>query len=169
MFKIESLKVCCPFIHSHDNKNNANSDKVLKYIHRVYSYGVEGRKSGRLHLRVYNVQCPNASWRVDGFSRLCVALKCLNNNKANTLLQCFVYGVRAHGLPSRVRSDNGLENVNIAQFMIEKRGRERGSIITGKSTHYQNLRGCGEMSLMVSCVSTIICFTSWKSRVSLIR
>ena len=31
MFKIESLKVCCPFIHSHDNKNNGNSDKYLKY------------------------------------------------------------------------------------------------------------------------------------------
>ena len=65
MFKIESLKVCCSFIHSHDNKNRANSDNVLKYIHRVYSYGVEGRKSGRLHRRVYDVQCLNALWHVD--------------------------------------------------------------------------------------------------------
>ena len=31
MFKIESLKVCCPFIHSHYNKNNGNNDKFLKY------------------------------------------------------------------------------------------------------------------------------------------
>ena len=31
MFKIEYLKVCCPFIHSHDNKNNGNNDKCLKY------------------------------------------------------------------------------------------------------------------------------------------
>ena len=125
-------------------------------IHRVDSEGVEGRKRGRLHRRVYNVQCPNALWHVDtnhklvrwnfvifgcvdGFSRLCVALKCLNNNKANTLLQCFTDGVQAYGLPSRVRSDNGLENVHIAQFMIEKRGRERGSIITGKSTHNQRV------------------------------
>ena len=72
---------------------------------------------------------------VDGFSRLCVALKCLNYNKANTLLQCFIDGVQAYGLPSRVRSDNGLENVHIAQFMIEK----RHSIITGKSTHNQRI------------------------------
>ena len=26
MFKIESLKVCCPFIHSHYDKNNGNND-----------------------------------------------------------------------------------------------------------------------------------------------
>jgi hypothetical protein len=125
-------------------------------IHRVDSDGVEGRKRGRLHRRVYNVQFPNALWHVDtnhklvrwnfvifgcvdGFNRLCVALKCLSNNKANTLLQCFVDGVQAYGLPSRVRSDNGLENVHIAQFMIEKRGPERGSIITGKSTHNQRI------------------------------
>ena len=78
---------------------------------------------------------------VDGFSRLCVALKCLDNNKANTLLQYFVGGVQAYGLPSRVQSDNSLENVHIAQFMIEKkkRGLERGSIITGKSTHNQRI------------------------------
>ena len=31
MFKLESLKVCCPFAHSHYNKNNGNNDKVLKY------------------------------------------------------------------------------------------------------------------------------------------
>ena len=125
-------------------------------IHRVDSDGVERRKCGRLHRRVYNVKCRTRCWHVDtnhklvrwnfvifgcvdGFSRLCVALKCLNNNKANTLLQCFVNGVQAYGLPSRVRSDNGLENVHIAQFMIEKRGRERGSVITGKSTHNQRI------------------------------
>ena len=31
MFKIESLKVFCPFIHSHYNKNNGDNDKLLKY------------------------------------------------------------------------------------------------------------------------------------------
>ena len=30
MFKLESLKVCCPFAHSHYNKNNGNNDKILK-------------------------------------------------------------------------------------------------------------------------------------------
>ena len=48
-------------------------------------------------------------------------------------------GVQAYGLSSRMRSDNGLENVHIAQFMIEKRDLERGSIITGESTHNQRI------------------------------
>ena len=31
MFKIEYFKVCCPFIHSHYNKDNGNNDKFFKY------------------------------------------------------------------------------------------------------------------------------------------
>ena len=37
----------------------------------------------------------------------------------------------AFGFPSRVRSDKGLENVLIADYMIEKRGAGRCSMITG--------------------------------------
>ena len=31
MFKIESLKVSCPFTHTHYEKNIGNNDKFLKY------------------------------------------------------------------------------------------------------------------------------------------
>ena len=37
------------------------------------------------------------------------------------------------GLPSRIRIDKGVENVNIAQFMLEKRGIDRRSVLTGSS------------------------------------
>ncbi len=42
-------------------------------------------------------------------------------------------------LPSRVRSDQGTENILVAQYMIEKRGAERRSMITGSSVHNQRI------------------------------
>lgn len=38
------------------------------------------------------------------------------NNKAETILNCFLKGVKCYGIPSRVRSEEGMEN----DFMIEK-------------------------------------------------
>ena len=125
-------------------------------IHRVDEFGVQERTKGRLHRRVYNVKGPNQLWHVDtnhklvrwnfitvggidGFSRLPVMLECTNNNKADTLLSCFVNAVSDYGLPSRVRTDKGLENVRIADYVIEKMGSNCGSIITGRSTHNQRI------------------------------
>ena len=113
-------------------------------------------KKGRLHRRVYNVQGPNHLWHidtnhklvrwyfiivsvVDGFSRLPISLECCTNNKAETVLTCFSKVVQAYGFPSRVRSDRGRENALVADYMLEKRETNRGSMITGKSTHNQRI------------------------------
>ena len=107
-------------------------------IHRVDQEGVKERKKGRLKQRVYNVQGPNHLWHVDtnhklvrwnfvivggidGFSRLPVMLKCTDTNNADTLLTCFLEAVNSYGLPRRVRTDQGLENVKIADYMISRR------------------------------------------------
>ena len=72
---------------------------------------------------------------IDGKKRLLIYCHCANNNKAETVLSLFEDGVIKWGLPSRVRSDYGMENYLVASYMIENRGAGRGSIITGSSVH----------------------------------
>ena len=64
-------------------------------------------------------------------------MKCSNNNRASTVLQCFQGAIAEYGLPSRVRADRGGENVEVANYMLmhPHRGPGRGSFITGWSVH----------------------------------
>ena len=95
---------------------------------------------------------------IDGYSRLIVYLQCATNNKATTVYEQFLKAVQQHHLPPtlnlnlfktwtcpksiqnvipRMRSDQGMENILVARHMIEKRGSQRCSMITGVSTHNQ--------------------------------
>ena len=55
------------------------------------------------------------------------------------MLECFLKGVENYDLPSGVRPDKGTENVLVADYMLTRRGINRGSMITGKSTHNQRI------------------------------
>ena len=76
---------------------------------------------------------------IDGFSRLIVFLKCSNNNRADTVYNLFLQAVGQYGLPSRIRCDQGRENVRVAQHMLHHRGVERRSVLVGSSVHNQRI------------------------------
>lgn len=78
---------------------------------------------------------------VDGYSRIPVYLQCGTNNRADTVLALFQSAISEFGLPSRVRSDKGGENVLVSLYMLNHplRGPGRGSMLVGKSTHNQRI------------------------------
>ena len=71
---------------------------------------------------------------INSHSRVITYLSCYNNNRAHTELSEFLRGVESFGLPSRVQTDQGGENVEIAWYMFSHTEREdgRGSQLTGK-------------------------------------
>lgn len=76
---------------------------------------------------------------VDGYSRKVLYLDAATNNRAKTAFSFFLRSAQLHGLPSRVRADQGVENLDIAHFMFATRGTGRASFISGKSVHNQRV------------------------------
>ena len=87
-------------------------------------------------------------------------------NRADTMFRAFRSGISEFGLPCRVRMDKGGENVQVAQYMLERddRGLERGSIILLLQLDVvyiiKELKDCGEIFSQVAFHSFTICFTS---------
>ena len=134
-------------------------------MHRVNEVGIQPWRKVRLKRRVYSVKGTNHlrhidtnhklfKWyliifgEIDGYSWLPVSLECISNNKTPTVLACFLKGVHIYGLPSRVSSDKGRENVLVADYMIKERGPGRGSEVLDKALLIKELSLCGEMYLM---------------------
>ena len=131
-------------------------ERLRQSLQRVDPVGVSVRRCRAIHRRVYSVSRPQALWHydgnhklirwrfvvhgcVDGFTRIPVYLACNTNNKASTVLGCFLNAVAQWGLPSRVRSDRGGENIDVVRYMLERRGTGRGSALVGRSVHNQRI------------------------------
>ncbi len=126
--------------------------RVRQILRDIDPIGTILRWNQTIYRRKYSVPRLNSLWHIDGnhkmitwrmvihacidgYSRLVIYLHCANNNLAETVKTQFLQGVERHGLPSRVRCDHGLENVEVARYMLHHIGPNRGSILTGKSVH----------------------------------
>ena len=118
----------------------------------------EGRFARRLHTinrRQYYSPCPNYVWHldgthkllrwrfivhvgIDGFSRLVTYCQCSTNNRAVTVLKLFQEAEQQYGLPLRVRTDYGVENVRVWEYVMQ-RHLNSNSVIAGSSVHNQRI------------------------------
>ena len=130
-------------------------DKIRQSLRRIDMDGISARSRKTIQRRKYSVPCPNYLWHVDGthklvqwklvvhlgidgYSRLIVYAKCSPNNKASTVLNLFREAEERYGLPLKVRSDHGGENVGIWRRMYEKRLNAE-AVIVGSSVHNQRI------------------------------
>lgn len=96
---------------------------------------------------------------IDGYSRLVVYIKCSNNNRAVTVYNLFLEAVQHYGLPSRIRCDQGGENVNVVRHMLYHRGEERRSALVGSSVHNQRIeRLWRDMHRCVTSIYYRLCY-----------
>ena len=65
---------------------------------------------------------------IDGYSRLVVYIHCSANNRASTVYDLFLHAVEVYGLPSRVRCDQGTENIHVARHIYAKTSWSRKEI-----------------------------------------
>jgi hypothetical protein len=126
--------------------------RVRNCLRKLDPVGTALRGHVAIYRRKYNVPYPNFLWHldgnhklinwrmvvhacIDGFSRMIIYLSCKNNNLASTVFDLFVDGVSKYGLPKKIRTDHGLENVHAARYMLQQRGTDCGSVLTGRSVH----------------------------------
>ena len=86
---------------------------------------------------------------IDGYCRAIIYVTCSNNNQAATVLQLFQEGVHKFGLPSKVRGDHGVENEDVARYMIANQGLNREVLLLDAAYTINGLRGCGVKSIVL--------------------
>ena len=129
--------------------------KLCESIHHIDSHGVVERRSVAVRRREYHARGPIEVWHIDGHHKLIkwrlvthggidghswmiTYLHCSSNNRADTVLAAFRSVVKTYGLPTKVRSNHGGENIEVWRMMMEEHGTDR-CIIVGSSAHNERI------------------------------
>eukprot|EP00794_Sanderia_malayensis_P001839 gene1839-2069_t len=111
--------------------------RIRDSMTRLDPVGKLARRLFTVKRRVYSVEALNALWHIDshhklirwrivthgcidGFSRMIIYLYACTNNKACTVLNLFEHAVSNFYWPRRIRTDQGMENVDIARLMLNR-------------------------------------------------
>ena len=130
--------------------------RVRESLSRVSPLSRIMRRHSPINRRIYKVPGANSlrhidghhklvRWRfvihggIDGFSRMIVYLQCSTNNRAATVMTLFHKAAEKYGVPSRVQSDKGGENILVCYYMISVKGVGCGSYLAGYSTRNQRI------------------------------
>ena len=117
--------------------------------------GVAQRRCHTIRRRLYAVPYPNYIWHVDGnhkliqwrfvvhggvdgYSRMITFLRCSSNNRAVTVAESFLRAINMYGIPNKLRSDLGGENVDIWRIMVNYHDNP-SSVVIGSSTHNERI------------------------------
>ena len=92
---------------------------------------------------------------IDGYSRLPVYLQASINNRADTVLNCFLSAVATYGLQLRVQCDRG-GCVRVSEFIPSMVLAEEAALREGASK-IKELRGSGEIFLL----GVLVCFMTY--------
>ena len=76
---------------------------------------------------------------IDGYSGPTIYLYCCDNNKTETLEAQFLRGLSTFFWPSCVRSDHGMENIEVAREILKKVGTPSKPFLTGLSVNKQRI------------------------------